>query len=162
MKINWSSILFQNLKKMIQSDKQSVGFAISISRLFEDAGVNMRDLIILHKYKILNASTIVSLRPKGRALNISATGILVVKKEIGEELTESNKVYAIICLKSYNIMSLSKPRRSFSGVYNQRFCKHKWLIQKTQHVHFPSNNLDYHSILLILCSHHNQTASTSC
>lgn len=43
--INWSAILFQTLKAVILSDRQSVGFPIPLSRLFEDARIPLSEPI---------------------------------------------------------------------------------------------------------------------
>lgn len=76
---------------MIKLENQSHGFSISLSRLFEDAGVLLSDLVTIHKFRAPNSHNIVSLRTKGQALNISPTGMLAMEKEIGDEMVAWKK-----------------------------------------------------------------------
>lgn len=92
MKINWFFILFNILKNMVQHMKQSLGYAIQLSKLFEDFGIPLNAPPTLHKYRMLNGQNIVALRPKGQALNISPAQMLVVKKDIKEDLVLSKKI----------------------------------------------------------------------
>lgn len=92
MKIKWSFILFITLKNMVQHSKQSFGFSIPLSKIIEDSGIPFNTATSLHKYRILNAHRIKSLRPKAQALNISPTEMLVVKMEIEEDLVRSKKI----------------------------------------------------------------------
>lgn len=62
-----------------------------MSTLFEDFRIPLNEATTLHRYRKLNAQSIVSLSPKFQALNISLADMLVIKKEINEELEKTKK-----------------------------------------------------------------------
>lgn len=64
MNINWSFILFNTLKNMVQHSKKSFGFAIELSKILEDSRIPLNATTSLHKYRMLNVQCIVALRSK--------------------------------------------------------------------------------------------------
>lgn len=80
IKKNWSSILFFTLNNMVPQTKKSKSFAIKLSILLEDAGFPLDAASALHKFKTLNAQSILLQNPWSLDLSILPADSLVVKK----------------------------------------------------------------------------------
>ncbi|XP_073066007.1 uncharacterized protein [Primulina eburnea] len=81
-RLNWQHLIFNILKNMFSSTKQSKGFAIQLSYLMKVKGLVADDLERLSKFKVFNAKNIF---PPKTKLDISPDKFIKIKKEIGTQ-----------------------------------------------------------------------------
>lgn len=113
IKINWSSVLFQILKAIVSLERQSQGFYIPLSLLFEDVGVALIKTVILHNLKTLSAQNVFAFMPKVQALNIFPAGLLKVKREIKDALASAQK---FTCDKKSSNAQVSNPKETGTSI----------------------------------------------
>lgn len=89
--INWSAVLFHIFKNMVSNTKQSFGFAIQMSKFLEDSGLPLNGSHSLHKSRMLNAQSVITLKPNLKSLNVTPAEFTALKKEIGDELMKEKQ-----------------------------------------------------------------------